>query len=111
MDSVEDHIPDLGDDKTTRVIVVGTIAHISTGGHSDLVKRVVHALRERGHIDVEVMSEEEIAAAHGRASKILGIKQALDIPIEMPAYPSFRKSKGEKKRERAFNRRYYGRDF
>lgn len=99
------------DDKKVReVIFVGTIGHMDRGGH--MAASLMRILAE-AHPDILVHEATPEMLEELRVRDVLGIGmpapklRALD---DFDVYGRIdKKSKGEKKRERAFNRRFYGR--
>lgn len=93
-DSVEE-IPK----KVREVIIIGS------GSFSSSTRRalMIEALRACD-VGVRVLTEKDIP-------DIRGSQHSNTIDLDMSPYASYRQSKGEKKRQRAFNRRFYGRDW
>lgn len=102
MEQVEEDSP--------RKVRIGVIGHIGTS-QAQRISLLQSVLRNLSpEVDVEFISEDDPGLSK-RTRDVLIQRQSRDIEIECSPYPSLRKSKGEKKRERAHNRRYYGRDF
>lgn len=96
--------------KVKDVIIVGTIGHLDHGGH--MAASLMRILAE-SHPDINVREATPEMLDELRARDVLGIGMPA---LKLRALDDFdvygridRKSKGEKKRERAFNRRFYGR--
>ena len=89
-----------GNVKEVKVVVIGGMGHVDRSG-----LRIVEILRN--HPGIIVVDDGDSVAK--RMERIREMED--DILLSTSPHRSFRKSKGEKKRERSFARRIYGRDF
>lgn len=87
--------------KTRDVAVVGTIGHMSPSMRTSLL---LAALSVHSQYVTKELEEKDIPQLKSPRTSPL-------VELDISPYPNYRQSKGEKKKQRAFNRRFYGRDW
>ena len=119
VDGMIRHLQESDPEKATGirdVVIVGTIAHVHRGTMTSLIAALVDKHPELNICHVETMAEIAGMESGERARDILGMIPERDRGMAIVPECSARgwweqpKSKGERKRERAYNRRLWGKE-